>query len=184
MTSSPNKLAIAAVAFGRHPALGAAVLFVRGHTAPASDGRRPSFHSRRTGFRAGGNETHADFGPTDHGGAGKRRTRQGGGGGGAGGRRRPCYAQIPIGLMAKLPLEFKQAGMAMHAGFDDIAAAVNQGESPSALTGQLAIQLSACVGCHQSYRIDSRSLKTRGRRGGDVCRAPQSLGSGWRSSTG
>lgn len=61
---------------------------------------------------------------------------------------------VPVSLMAKLPLEFKQQGMAMHAGFDEIAAAASRGETAQALTARLAAQLNLCLGCHQSFRFD------------------------------
>jgi cytochrome c553 len=60
----------------------------------------------------------------------------------------------PVTLMAKLPLEFERAGMAMHAGFEEFAAAVEKGDASSALTGRLADLLDACVGCHETYRVD------------------------------
>ena len=61
---------------------------------------------------------------------------------------------VPLPLMAKLPLDFKQQGMAMHTGFDEIAAAAARGEPAPALTGRLAGQLNLCLGCHQSFRLD------------------------------
>jgi hypothetical protein len=61
---------------------------------------------------------------------------------------------VPVSLMAKLPLEFKQNGMAMHGSFDDFANAANRGESELLLTGRLSNLLGNCVACHQAYRID------------------------------
>jgi hypothetical protein len=60
----------------------------------------------------------------------------------------------PLTLMAKLPMEFKQTGMAMHGGFGEIADAIDKGEAAPALYARLADQLNACVGCHETYRID------------------------------
>jgi hypothetical protein len=60
----------------------------------------------------------------------------------------------PVTLMAKLPMEFKRTGMAMHAGFGDLAAAIDRGDSVPALYGRLSDQLQACVGCHETYRVD------------------------------
>jgi hypothetical protein len=60
----------------------------------------------------------------------------------------------PPGLMMKMPLEFRQAGMAMHAGFADLATASERGDSIAALNERLAGQIGACVGCHETYRID------------------------------
>lgn len=57
--------------------------------------------------------------------------------------------------MARLPMDFKQAGMAMHRGFDEIAEAADRGESAKKLNARLGDQLDLCVGCHQTYRIDA-----------------------------
>jgi cytochrome c556 len=61
---------------------------------------------------------------------------------------------LPVTLMARLPMEFKLTGMAMHAGFGELADAVDKGEAVSALYARLADQLNACVGCHETYRVD------------------------------
>ncbi len=63
-------------------------------------------------------------------------------------------ARIPIGLMAKMPLEFRSAGRSMHEGFDDMANAMEQRGALPDLYGKLADQLGACVGCHASYKIE------------------------------
>jgi hypothetical protein len=57
-------------------------------------------------------------------------------------------------LMAKLPLEFKQLGMGVHRGFDELAAAAAAGAGTGDILARLGTQLSACVGCHAGYRID------------------------------
>ncbi len=56
-------------------------------------------------------------------------------------------------LMAALPLEFKQLGLSVHKGFDELAAAAEQGVSPSEVLSQLGTQLGACVACHAAYRL-------------------------------
>ncbi len=61
--------------------------------------------------------------------------------------------EVPPQLMTKLPLEFKQLGMQVHRNFDDIAAGVDQGEPAEMLLTRLGEQLSLCVGCHASYRL-------------------------------
>ena len=61
---------------------------------------------------------------------------------------------VPPALMGKLPLSFKEQGMAMHAGFDEIAAAAGRHEAMPALTDHLATQLTRCIACHQTYRFD------------------------------
>jgi hypothetical protein len=149
-----NKLAIAAIALWVLTAFAAGVLFLRGLTAPSQDGRTAVLVSA----------TERDFVLTEmrrmlisvqeivqalaDGDPAKAAAAAGAAGGHAAG-------QAPAGLMAKLPLEFKQAGMAMHAGFDDFAKAAARGENPSALYGLLASELGACVGCHESYRIET-----------------------------
>lgn len=56
-------------------------------------------------------------------------------------------------LMAKLPLDFKQMGLSIHAGFDEIAAQASAGASAQKITGLLANQLAICAGCHANYRF-------------------------------
>jgi cytochrome c556 len=57
-------------------------------------------------------------------------------------------------LMAKLPMEFKQTGMAMHAGFGELADAIDKGDPIPSLYARLGNQLNACVGCHETFRVD------------------------------
>lgn len=57
-------------------------------------------------------------------------------------------------LMAKLPLDFKRLGLPLHQGFDDLADAVERGESSSALSLRLVGQLDRCVACHASFRLE------------------------------
>jgi cytochrome c556 len=63
---------------------------------------------------------------------------------------------MPLGLMAKLPIDFKQSGMAMHDSFADVArAASDKTAEPAAVAAALAQTVARCVGCHETYRIDS-----------------------------
>jgi hypothetical protein len=64
-------------------------------------------------------------------------------------------ADVNPALMAKLPLEFKQLGLSVHKRFDEIATEADSGVSHEKLLGSLGTQLSACVACHASYRIDA-----------------------------
>ena len=57
------------------------------------------------------------------------------------------------GLIAKLPLDFKYAGVNMHSGFDQLAAAARGGASQARLTTMLSEQLGTCVASHASYRL-------------------------------
>jgi len=45
-------------------------------------------------------------------------------------------------------------GMSAHTGFDELAVAAEQGETPEMLSTRLAAQLSNCVACHATYRLD------------------------------
>ena len=60
---------------------------------------------------------------------------------------------VPGSLMMKLPLEFKQLGLATHNGFDAIALdAESLGDGPHAME-QLGRLMSNCIACHASYQI-------------------------------
>lgn len=61
--------------------------------------------------------------------------------------------QVPPALMAKLPLDFKQLGMSVHRGFDELSAAVVQEEPPELILTRLGEQLNRCVACHARYRL-------------------------------
>ncbi len=56
-------------------------------------------------------------------------------------------------LLAKLPIDFKTAGMNMHASFDQLSAAAKGGASQARLTTMLSEQLQACAACHEVYRL-------------------------------
>ena len=57
------------------------------------------------------------------------------------------------GLVAKLPMEFKQMGFGLHHEFDSLADAVKAGESQQLLLERTAKLTSRCNGCHQVYRL-------------------------------
>ena len=59
-------------------------------------------------------------------------------------------------LLAKLPLEFKRSGMAMHDSFDRIAAVAREGKPIREITALLGDHLSLCTACHASYRFAPR----------------------------
>lgn len=63
---------------------------------------------------------------------------------------------VPPALILKLPIEFKQAGFAMHGGFDQIAMAARDQETPEMIQARLAALLNECVACHQLYRLTAR----------------------------
>ena len=62
-------------------------------------------------------------------------------------------ADVNPNLILKLPLEFKQQGMAVHKQFDQLADMADSGASSAKLTAMLADQLSACVACHSVYSL-------------------------------
>jgi len=58
-------------------------------------------------------------------------------------------------LMMKLPLAFKQQGINLHKQFDIIADEAEAGVAPYKIMAMLSEQLSSCVACHASYRINA-----------------------------
>ena len=61
-------------------------------------------------------------------------------------------ADSPV-LLAKLPLGLKEAGLAVHNGFDALAGAAKSGASKDRLTAMISDQLTICAGCHAQYRF-------------------------------
>ncbi len=57
-------------------------------------------------------------------------------------------------LILRLPLEFKQIGLTVHQGFDDIAAAAREGKPDAEILGLLSENLRTCVACHAGYQIE------------------------------
>ncbi len=64
-------------------------------------------------------------------------------------------AGVNPALMAKLPLAFKKLGLGAHKRFDEIATEADSGASRERMLASLGTQLSACVACHASYRIEA-----------------------------
>lgn len=60
---------------------------------------------------------------------------------------------VPPSLMAKLPMEFKQRGMGVHRGFDELSVSVQQELPADMILSRLGEQLSNCVACHAAYQI-------------------------------
>lgn len=63
-------------------------------------------------------------------------------------------AEVPPALMAKLPLDFKQRGMGVHRGFDEMSVAVEQEETTDMILSRLGDQLNSCIACHAAYRLE------------------------------
>lgn len=65
---------------------------------------------------------------------------------------------VPLALMAKLPLEFKTLARSVHGGFDTIAMDAEAIGKPTHTLHQLSEILEKCVACHASYEVkDTRA---------------------------
>lgn len=62
-------------------------------------------------------------------------------------------ADVNPGLMAKLPLTFKQLGMSVHHDMDDLAAAAKSEKPAAEIQGMLTNTLSKCVACHSAWQL-------------------------------
>lgn len=58
-------------------------------------------------------------------------------------------------LLAKLPLDFKRLAMPLHQGFDDLAAAAERDEPIPALHNRLIEQMDRCIACHAAFRLEA-----------------------------
>jgi hypothetical protein len=67
--------------------------------------------------------------------------------------------EVPPGLRAKLPLEFKKLGHATHTGFDDLARDAASMADPNLAMKQLGQVMSNCVSCHAAFRIEPAPRK-------------------------
>ena len=64
-------------------------------------------------------------------------------------------ADVNPGLIAKLPLSFKQLGMSVHHDMDALADAAQAGKSAAEIQGMLSNTLSSCVACHSTYQLEA-----------------------------
>lgn len=62
--------------------------------------------------------------------------------------------EVPLSLMAKLPIGFKQLGLATHRAFDQLALDAEDLGDAEHTQAQLAQLLGNCVGCHAAFRFD------------------------------
>jgi len=60
---------------------------------------------------------------------------------------------VPLGMMGKLPLEFKKLAFSTHGGFDAIAMDAETIALPKHTLSQLSEVLQNCVACHSSYQV-------------------------------
>jgi hypothetical protein len=65
--------------------------------------------------------------------------------------------QVPPALMTKLPLEFKQLGHSVHSGFDELTVAAKQEETTDMILYRLSNQITRCVACHATYRLQAET---------------------------
>lgn len=60
---------------------------------------------------------------------------------------------VPVAMLARLPLGFKQLAFGVHGGFDAIAAEADRGGTPTGALHQLSGILGSCVACHATYQV-------------------------------
>lgn len=60
---------------------------------------------------------------------------------------------VPVAMLTRLPLGFKQLAFGVHGGFDAIAAEADRGETPAAALRRLSGILGNCVACHATYQV-------------------------------
>jgi len=65
-----------------------------------------------------------------------------------------AMANTPKSILAKIPLEFRTLGMAMHGGFEEIGtAAAAEDADTGKIVELLGDQIGRCVACHASYKL-------------------------------
>lgn len=57
------------------------------------------------------------------------------------------------GLMAKLPMEFKNLGMSLHGDFDTLASDIEKGMTERQIIQRMGTITNKCVACHDVYRL-------------------------------
>jgi hypothetical protein len=68
---------------------------------------------------------------------------------------------VPAGLAAKLPLEFKTLGHSVHGDFDRIAMDAEAMNDPRLSLKQLGETMKKCVACHATYQIAATPVAAR-----------------------
>ncbi len=64
-----------------------------------------------------------------------------------------AQGQVPPGLVAKLPMEFKKLGFDTHTKFDQLALDAEQLGDPQHAREQLATLMTNCIACHATYSL-------------------------------
>jgi len=78
----------------------------------------------------------------------------------AAGMEAAVKVDVPLSLMASLPLPFKTLGMSVHQSMDEIAKAAESGKPAPELLKMLSGTVSKCVACHAGWQI-KESTPTR-----------------------
>ena len=60
---------------------------------------------------------------------------------------------VPVAMMGKLPIGFKELAFGVHRGFDAMAADARHLADREHMLGQLAGVLGQCAACHERYQI-------------------------------
>lgn len=151
---STRKLAVVAIGLWALTLIGAGVIFVRGKTAPASDGRRavlltPAERDLVLGeMRSMLTAVHGVVA-----GLSAKDMKQVSSAARAGGMGM-AVDDDPV-FLAKLPLDFKRLGMQAHDEFDKMAEAADSGADGEVVLERLSQQLTRCIACHSAYRLEA-----------------------------
>lgn len=68
---------------------------------------------------------------------------------------RAAQQGVPLGLMTKLPIEFKKLGFDTHSRFDQLALDAEQLGDKEHTLEQLATLMANCVACHAAYSLET-----------------------------
>ena len=145
-------IALAAIALWGVTIVVLAVMFMRGQTAPSTDGRsavqlapaeRDLLLTDMRGMLRSVQGIVQALAQGDSGKAAEAARASG----------MAAMSRVPPMMMAKLPMPFRQMGSSVHQGFDRLATDAEAGAPPARLTGALEAQLGICVACHEAYRL-------------------------------
>ncbi len=67
--------------------------------------------------------------------------------------------EVPVTLMAKLPLEFKTLGLATHSAFDAVALEAEGIGNKDVVLAKLSELMLNCTSCHAGYRLAAEAAK-------------------------
>ncbi len=70
-------------------------------------------------------------------------------------------ADVNPALMTKLPLPFKQLGMSVHHGMDDLADAAQNGRPAAEVQVMLTDTLEKCVACHSTWQLKASGERSQ-----------------------